>query len=238
MHAAILTTAFTLIGRDWTSLVPADHLPVILVSGLPEIKSLHAMDQKKQAIPSPASPTRDKAASGPYEYVAAAKDKAPPETGRDENNIISYVSKDNAEERNTKESSGAAIGPSGPVHPHGVPSSSLATGHQNQPSGDVGQNQVKTQSKGKNTEDVTAIRKAIEKALVYPLFAKKRGLEGTALTEFTVNTKGYPEDIRIIESSGFNILDTAAKAALIKAAPFTVAKGRYEIPITFRLKIN
>ena len=76
LHAAIIATAFALIGRDWTSLVPADHLTVILASGLPEIKSLHAMDQKRQAIHGPALPSHDKAASGPYEYGAAARDKA------------------------------------------------------------------------------------------------------------------------------------------------------------------
>ena len=238
VHAAIITTALTLVGRDRTSLVPADQLKVILVSGLPEIKSLNAMDQKKQAILSPVSSTQNKAVSGLYDYGATVRDKASPATGREDSHIISSVTETNTEERNTKESLGATVGQPGTLNASSVPSASLSAGYQNLPSGDLGQNQAKTQSKGKNSEDVMAIRKAIEKALVYPLFAKKRGLEGTALTDFTVNAKGYPEDIRIIDSSGHNILDKAAKESLIKAAPFLVRNGRYEIPITFRLKIN
>ena len=239
VHTAIIITALTLIGRDWASLVPADYLTVSLISGLPEIEALPAMDQKKQAIHSLVSSTHDKAASGLYEYGAAARDEASPATRRDDSHIISPVTENNTEERNTKESMDATVGPPGPLHAvRGGPSFSVAAGYQSLQSGDFVHGEAKTQSQGKNSEDVVAIRKAIEKALVYPLFAKKRGLEGTALTEFTVNTKGYPEDIRIIGSSGYNILDTAAKESLIKAAPFTVAKGRYEIPITFRLKIN
>lgn len=239
VHAAIITTAFTLVGRDWTSLVPADHLTVILVSGLSEIKSLHAMDQKIQAIHSSVSPTQNKAASDSYEYSAASKDKASPATRRDDGHILFSVTENNTEERNTKKSMDATVGPPGPLHiVRSEPPSYLADSYHSMQSGDLGQNQAKTQSKGKNSENAVAIRKAIEKALVYPLLAKKRGLEGTALTEFKVNAKGYPEDIRVIESSGYNILDSAAKESLIRAAPFSVGKGRYEIPITFRLKIN
>jgi TonB family protein len=93
---------------------------------------------------------------------------------------------------------------------------------------------AKTQSKGKTPKMLWPSGKAIEPLFIS--FARKDGR--SALTEFTVNAKGYPEDIRIIGSSGHNTLDIAAKESLIKAAPFTVAKGRYEIPITFRLKIN
>jgi protein TonB len=244
-HAAIITIAFALIGRDWTSPVPANFLTVSLVNELSEIKALHVMDQKKQAIHSSVSPTQNKAASGPYNYGVAVKEKASAETGLDDSHAISSVTDNNTEERKPKETRGATAEHSGPLHTtRGLPSSSGVAGYASlpvdvSPAGDLVHDQVKTQSKGKTIEDVTmSIRKSIEKVLVYPLIAKKRGLEGTALTEFTVNAKGYPEDIRIIESSGYNILDIAAKESLIKAAPFNAGKGRYEIPITFRLKIN
>jgi TonB family protein len=239
-HAAVITTAF-MVGRGWTLPAPADLLTVSLVSGLSEIKVLDGHDQEKQAIHN-SSPAQDTAVNRPHDYGEVVRDKIPPETDG-EKRQISSAGEDNPEERNPNESQGAHIGPPGPLHTQGVPTSSLSAGYQGLPagiaaSGDPGHDQVKTQSKGVNTEDGKAIRKAIEKALIYPLFARKRGLEGTALTEFTVNAKGYPEEIRITGSSGHPILDTAAKESLIKAAPFSVGKGRYEIPITFRLKIN
>jgi protein TonB len=201
---------------------------------------LDAQGQKKQAIHRPVSPGRDTAVRGPHNYDAAVKDKTPPETGGDESQVSPSVRENNPEERNPNESPGTTIGLPGQLHAEGAPAAFLSAGYHglpagNKASGNPSHDQVK---KDANTVDGKAIRKAIEKALVYPLLAKKRGLEGTALTEFKVNAKGYPEYIRVIESSGYNILDSAAKESLIRAAPFSVGKGRYEIPITFRLKIN
>jgi TonB family protein len=203
---------------------------------------LKAQEQKQLSSHSPTSPKRDAPVSSPYDGFAV-KGRTSPEPGREASQIISSVRENKTEENSPNENTGATVGMTGLHNTRGVPSPSLPAAYQSLPaglgtSGDLGHGQVKTQSEGTNTEDGKAIRKAIERALIYPLFARKRGLEGTALTEFTVNAKGYPEDIRITGSTGYSILDTAAKDSMIKAAPFTVSKGRYEIPIKFKLKNN
>jgi len=86
-----------------------------------------------------------------------------------------------------------------------------------------------------NTDVIKAIRAAIERAKSYPLLAKKRGLEGTVTTEFHISNKGLPEGIKITKSSGYTLLDTAARETIIRAAPLPSVKGNIEIPITFRL---
>jgi protein TonB len=239
-HAAIITMAF-MVGRGWTSPAPADPLTVSLVSELSEIKILKAQGQKKQTIHSPASPGRDASVSAPHDNGAAVKEKPPAETGKEKSHI-SPAREGVTGETNPEKSPGAKSGSSVSFNnAHGMPPSSFAVGHQGVPAGNAASGNPGhegDQPKGANTEDGKAIRKAVEKSLIYPLFARKRGLEGTALAEFTVNSKGYPEDIRIIGSTGYGILDTAAKDSMIRAAPFAVGKGRYEIPITFRLRSN
>lgn len=80
------------------------------------------------------------------------------------------------------------------------------------------------------------IREAIERAKIYPELARKRRLEGMVVTEFSINDKGLPENIRVTKSPGFTLLDSAARDTIIKAAPFPVVKGRIEVPINFILK--
>ena len=83
---------------------------------------------------------------------------------------------------------------------------------------------------------VTAIRAAIEKAKNYPPLARERGFEGTVTAEFTISTAGHPEHIRILRSSGYEILDAAAKKTILRASPLPVIAGILEVPITFRLE--
>jgi TonB family protein len=87
-----------------------------------------------------------------------------------------------------------------------------------------------------NSNMYRMIRASIDQALVYPSLARKRGIEGTVITEFTISSSGHPENIKIVRSSGFGILDAAARDTILKASPFPVIKGNIEIPITFILK--
>jgi TonB family protein len=92
-------------------------------------------------------------------------------------------------------------------------------------------------NKGEASSDMyRLIRTAIAKVLVYPALAKKRGIEGTVITEFTINSSGYPENIKIAGSSGYDILDTAARDTVLRASPFNAARVWIEIPIDFRIK--
>ncbi|OGW31904.1 MAG: hypothetical protein A2X59_01780 [Nitrospirae bacterium GWC2_42_7] len=83
---------------------------------------------------------------------------------------------------------------------------------------------------------LSKIRAAVEKAKNYPAIARKNGIEGSVLTEFSINSSGLPVNIKIIKSSGFNVLDSAAVQTITRAAPFPVIKGDLEIPITFVLE--
>lgn len=49
---------------------------------------------------------------------------------------------------------------------------------------------------------------------VYPRAAKRRGMQGTVVLEIEVSVDGKPLSILIAESSGFKILDVAAKKAV------------------------
>jgi protein TonB len=91
-------------------------------------------------------------------------------------------------------------------------------------------------SESQGGQDLYAsIRNAIDKAKIYPLLARKRKIEGTVITGFTIDNKGLPQDIKIEKSSGYEVLDSAAVRIVRKAAPLACVKGEITIPISFRL---
>jgi len=90
---------------------------------------------------------------------------------------------------------------------------------------------------GGNTQSIVGqIRASIERAKIYPVLARKRKQEGTVITEFSINAKGLPQNIQIIKSSGFSLLDSAARDTILKASPFPVIRGTIEVPLIFILK--
>jgi TonB family protein len=88
---------------------------------------------------------------------------------------------------------------------------------------------------GQKKDYYALITAAIKKAKTYPFLARKKKIEGTVITAFRINAKGYPQDITITKSSGFEILDSAAMKLVTKAAPFPHVVEPVEIPITFRI---
>ncbi|GHV77433.1 hypothetical protein AGMMS49942_22540 [Spirochaetia bacterium] len=84
----------------------------------------------------------------------------------------------------------------------------------------------------------TYIMSSIQRKLLYPLPARRTGIQGTAEISFTVHEDGQVSDVRISKSSGSEILDAAALESIYAASPFRPppAEARLAIPVTFRLK--
>lgn len=77
----------------------------------------------------------------------------------------------------------------------------------------------------------------------YPYVARLRGWEGNVLLAFIVQASGYLNDIRIVRSSGFAVLDDSAVDSLkkVQQLPEAVAwlQGRdieMQLPVIYRLR--
>jgi len=86
-------------------------------------------------------------------------------------------------------------------------------------------------------EHFAYIRDMIMKYVSYPHVARKRGWTGKVVVSFIVSEKGLVNDIRIVESSGFPILDNNAIETIKKAAPFPKPPVRAELvmPIVYKI---
>ncbi|MGY0219798.1 TonB family protein [Endozoicomonadaceae bacterium StTr2] len=76
----------------------------------------------------------------------------------------------------------------------------------------------------------------------YPRLAQRRNIEGVVLLEVLVDAGGYPEEIEIIKSSGFDILDRAATRAVRKweFVPMErdgiAIQSKVHVPVVYRLQ--
>jgi len=83
------------------------------------------------------------------------------------------------------------------------------------------------------------LRKIIEKYKFYPELAREEGLEGEVLLEFKVLKNGNLAFIKVLKSSSYDILDSAAVFSVKKAAPFPpIPKKLGKKAITMRLWIK
>ena len=87
------------------------------------------------------------------------------------------------------------------------------------------------------------VKQRIEETRRYPSWAKRQGIEGVSYLIFTLLSNGAVQDIRIIRSSGFDILDeeaisTVKRASLFKPIPekFNCSSLTMEVALAFQLK--
>jgi protein TonB len=74
----------------------------------------------------------------------------------------------------------------------------------------------------------TSMRKSIELVWVYPSEAASRGLHGNVNLEFTIQKNGSVSNIKVVQSSGFKILDDAVIEAIRLASPFAPLPASFD----------
>jgi protein TonB len=112
------------------------------------------------------------------------------------------------------------------------------------PAADPVSNQVtaRTGNGSARTSYIAAIRSKIEKHKEYPLLARRRMLEGTAVVRFSVARDGSLKGVDVLRSSGSEMLDRAALNAIRAAGGFPPPPPEFagsettlELPLSFRL---
>jgi len=85
----------------------------------------------------------------------------------------------------------------------------------------------------------------LQRYFEYPLLARRRGWQGTVWLGFTLESDGALERIHVARSSGYDVLDDSAIAALKRVGRLSQAKHRLNglafemnIPVVYRLKDN
>jgi len=79
------------------------------------------------------------------------------------------------------------------------------------------------------------IRERIQNALEYPPLARLLESDGDALVRFEIDRSGTARNIRVIESSGYDRLDTSAVRAVETSSPLPWVYGPLEVPVHFEL---
>ena len=231
----IITAALALAGRDAVLRVPEEYVMVTLTGHTEALQQGADEERKEGPAREPAQPVKRKrlrehaAASTPVPDRKKSTPVPLPEKKISAQDGVGPAKGDQAEvgvSIQGDQDGGFRMTSSGTMHVS-VPGSEA---------GKDGPGTGKEKAVGSGPRAIGAIRDAIERAKTYPVLARRRNQEGTVVTEFSINAKGMPENVRVTGSSGFSLLDTAARETIVKAAPFPLVKGRIEVPISFVLK--
>jgi protein TonB len=96
---------------------------------------------------------------------------------------------------------------------------------------------VAAAAQGRPGEDpLAAIRERIVAARSYPEQARRRGWEGRVLVRFTVDARGEPRNLELLETSGFPVLDRATLRAVERGAPYPLLEGWITVPLVYRME--
>lgn len=87
-------------------------------------------------------------------------------------------------------------------------------------------------------EHYAYIKKIIEKNLTYPSRAQRMGWSGTCVVEFMVLASGHAKDIRVVKSTGYELLDENVIETIRKVDPFPKPPMPVKLAIPFTYTIG
>lgn len=93
----------------------------------------------------------------------------------------------------------------------------------------------------KQSEEIALnkIREAIQKAQIYPLIAQKKRMSGVVKVEFIWKSDKTLADLKIIQSSGYTLLDKSALESIRKASlnfPSYERNLKITLPVSYEIK--
>ena len=96
--------------------------------------------------------------------------------------------------------------------------------------------QASNQAKKKTKSEIEVAEKVLSKYVFYPEAARSQGIQGTVGLVVMLSEKGSIEDVQVVSSSGYSILDSAAEKGAWAIQKLPPGKSRV-LPLnyTFRL---
>ena len=92
---------------------------------------------------------------------------------------------------------------------------------------------------GSRAHEYRYVREIVMKLLKYPEKARRMGLEGRVIMSFIITEAGLARDIKVVESSGFQMLDDAAREAISRVNLSRRSDPHrliVHLPVEFRLR--
>ena len=88
------------------------------------------------------------------------------------------------------------------------------------------------------SEHFAYIKNIIQENITYPARAQRMGWQGKVIIDFIIMENGKATDIKIAQSSGFEVLDNNVIKTVEAVAPFPKppVKAELRVPIIYRLE--
>jgi TonB family protein len=83
--------------------------------------------------------------------------------------------------------------------------------------------------------DLAAVRRRIDARKVYPQIAVRNGWEGRVFVEMQLDGDGSLAAVRLLQGSGYTVLDEATIRAVRRASPFPPVARILTVPVEYRL---